>query len=128
MVKYLKPMQLFRESTKRTALLKQSTVLLGLNVCDKFVSCARSDRLKMFAFQYGCFKRDERILDNLVDKVQECMSEYNVEGIVFASKLYPVGPPVNIHTLMDDLGKKGKFESLKYTCWKDNTTSEACVY
>ncbi|KAK1582853.1 hypothetical protein Q3G72_018887 [Acer saccharum] len=73
----------------------------------------------------SAFPRDERILDNLVDKVQECVSdEYNtLEGIIIATKLYPVGPPVNIHTLMEDLCKKGKFESLKYTCWKDNTAS-----
>ncbi|KAK0601768.1 hypothetical protein LWI29_027256 [Acer saccharum] len=119
MIKYLKPLQLFQESRMR------GTVFLGLNFTDKFVSLSISDRFKSYATEFGAFPRDERILDNLVDKVQECVSdEYNtLEGIIIATKLYPVGPLVNIHTLMEDLCKKGKFESLKYTCWKDNTAS-----
>ncbi|TXG57595.1 hypothetical protein EZV62_015424 [Acer yangbiense] len=105
MIKYLKPLQFYQESLKRI-FVTPPTVFLGLNVSDQFVSVATSDSKKLYACEVGFCMRDERILDKLVNEVQNR------------------DPPVDVHTLINDICKKGKFENLKYTYWKDNTTSE----
>ncbi|TXG64333.1 hypothetical protein EZV62_011327 [Acer yangbiense] len=112
MIKYMKPLQLFGETMKRTYYMP-SAVFLGLNFTDEYASVAMSDDCYFLATLCGIFPRDETLLDKL-----GC----ELEGIIVGGN-NSVTPPVNIHNFMDDLCKKGKFESLKYTCWNDNMQS-----
>ncbi|KAK2660706.1 hypothetical protein Ddye_007239 [Dipteronia dyeriana] len=121
MAKYLKPLKMFEEGLKTQY---EGTIFLGLNFGNKFASMAISDECYTYALAFCNRLRDEKMLDNLVLEVQYCVKEIGLEGIIIANN-YPVASPVNIHNFMDDLCKKGKFESLKYTCWKDNLTSKA---
>ncbi|KAK1576790.1 hypothetical protein Q3G72_016495 [Acer saccharum] len=73
------------------------------------------------------FPRDQTLLDNLVSKVQDSNKQFDLEGIIVASE-YHDGPPMNIHNLMHDLCKKGKFQSLKYACYTDDITSPRAKY
>ncbi|KAK3220259.1 hypothetical protein Dsin_014229 [Dipteronia sinensis] len=110
MIDYLNPLQLFRQS---------------LCFTDESASMAMSDSCYFNARIYGIYPRDgvQSLLDNLVDEVQNLKKDfdYDLEGIIVADNS-SVTPPVNIHNLMEDLCKKLNFQSLKYTCWKDNIT------
>ncbi|TXG68149.1 hypothetical protein EZV62_003084 [Acer yangbiense] len=121
MIKYMKPLKMFQETLKRTIEMPES-VFIGFNVTDKNVSLAISDQCYLGEYGYGVFPRDQTLLDNLVSKVQKSIEKFDLEGIIVAGK-YHDSPPVNIHNLIHDLCKKGKFQSLKYACYTDNVTS-----
>ncbi|KAK0598508.1 hypothetical protein LWI29_035387 [Acer saccharum] len=124
MIKYMKPLKMFQETLKRTIDMPQS-VFIGFNVTDKNVSLAVSDYCYLRAYGYDVLPRDQTLLDNLVSKVQDC--GFDLEGIIVAGK-YHDSPPMNIHNLIHDLCKKGKFQSLKYACYTDNVTSPNAKY
>ncbi|KAK3224341.1 hypothetical protein Dsin_011366 [Dipteronia sinensis] len=121
MIEYLNPLQLFRQSQKRTYYMPVA-VFLGLSFRDKSASVAISDKGYNISYMYGVHRRD-KLMDKLVDVVQSLKKDcgYDLEGIIVADNSSVV-PPVNIHNLMEDLCKKLNFQSLKYTCWKDNIT------
>ncbi|TXG68175.1 hypothetical protein EZV62_003110 [Acer yangbiense] len=119
MIKYMKPLKMFQETLKRTIEMPES-VFIGFNVTDKNVSLAVSDQCYLGAYGYDVLPRDQTLLDNLVSKVQD--SGFDLEGIIVASE-YHDSPPMNIHNLIHDLCKKGKFQSLKYACYTDDITS-----
>ncbi|TXG68146.1 hypothetical protein EZV62_003081 [Acer yangbiense] len=124
MIKYMKPLKMFQETLKRTIDMPQS-VFIGFNVTDKNVSLAVSDYCYLRARALCVLPRDQTLLDNLVSKVQDC--GFDLEGIIVAGK-YHDSPPMNIHNLIHDLCKKGKFQSLKYACYTDNVTSPDAKY
>ncbi|KAK0597551.1 hypothetical protein LWI29_026457 [Acer saccharum] len=124
MIEYLNPLQLFRQSMKRTYYMP-SAVFIGVCFTDEFASVAISNSCYFNTRIYGIYPRDDvqSLLDELVDEIQILKNdyEYDVEGIIVANNS-SLAPPVDIHNLMEDIRKKLNFESLKYTCWKDNIT------
>ncbi|KAI9161774.1 hypothetical protein LWI28_020556 [Acer negundo] len=117
---YLKPLQLFRETMKRTYYMP-SAVFLALSFSDEYVSVGYSDYSYLTADLFGVFPRDETLLDKLVEVVQRLKKdhEWDLEGIIVSNN-NSVVPPVNIHNLMEVLCKRENIDSLKYTCWKDD--------
>ncbi|TXG62313.1 hypothetical protein EZV62_013676 [Acer yangbiense] len=120
-MKFLKPLKFFEESVKSS-----STVLFGLSVCDKHVSLSISNGIKMSAFLFGYWPRDENCLDKLVNSIEGYMSKESgdpgredVDGIIVGKN--PVG-------LIDEMCKTGKLKDLKYTYWEDNITSKRAEF
>ncbi|KAK2652618.1 hypothetical protein Ddye_012474 [Dipteronia dyeriana] len=106
MIKYLKLLQFFRETTESDYYMPMKPVFLGLSFTAVDAVVAFSD-CYLNAHIYRVFRRDKTFLDKLVDVVQS-LQNY----------------PKDIHNLMDDLCKKGNFNNLKYTCWKDGIGSK----
>ncbi|KAK0571167.1 hypothetical protein LWI29_012026 [Acer saccharum] len=101
-MKYMKPLRLFEESVR-----SYSTVLFGLSACDKHVSLSITDEVKMSAFLFGYWPRDENFLDKLVNRIEGYMSkesgdpgrEFDVDGIIVGKN--PVRAEHQSNVLMD---------------------------
>ncbi|KAK4850842.1 hypothetical protein QYF36_010233 [Acer negundo] len=74
MTEYLNPLQLFRQSKKRTYYMPPA-VFLGLSFRDDYASVAISDQVYTTAFTHGVYPRDQ-----LMDKLG-----YELEGIIVAN-------------------------------------------
>ncbi|KAK0595661.1 hypothetical protein LWI29_008830 [Acer saccharum] len=119
-IEYLNPLQLFRESMKRDY---YNPVFLAFSFRDKYASVAITEDFLCHALPHSKLPRDETLFDrllNIIHSIQnDPVEEYELLGIVVGY----INPVENIHNLMANLCKRGNFESLKYTCWKDDITS-----
>ncbi|KAK0598097.1 hypothetical protein LWI29_031607 [Acer saccharum] len=121
MIEYLNPSQLFLESMTRDY---YNPVFLAFSFRDGHASVAIAKDFLRFAHPHSKLPRDETLFDrllNIIHSVQnDPVEEYELLGIVVGY----INPVDNIHNLMANLCKRGNFESLKYTCWKDDIASK----
>ncbi|KAK4838703.1 hypothetical protein QYF36_015781 [Acer negundo] len=99
---YLKPLQLFRETMKRTYYMP-SAVFLALSFRDEYVSVGYSDYSYLTADLFGVFPRDETLLDKL---------EWDLEGIIVSNN-NSVVPPGKRCFFTPCIGKKTRRGRMK---------------
>ncbi|KAK3220585.1 hypothetical protein Dsin_014555 [Dipteronia sinensis] len=100
MIKYLKPLQFFRETTESDYYMPMKPVFLGLSFTDVDAVAAFSD-CYLNQRTYRVFRRDKTLLDKLVDVVQTLQNypveKYELLGIIVADNNFVK----DIHNLMD---------------------------
>ncbi|KAK1575425.1 hypothetical protein Q3G72_005404 [Acer saccharum] len=118
---YLRPSQLFLETLKRKRDY-ENPVFLGFSFSKDYAIVTISYYTISRTSIYREFERDTTLLDKLIEVVQEVIDDpdYGLLGIVIEDN----NSFKDVHNLMDNLCKKGNFESLKYTCWKHDIESE----
>ncbi|TXG68230.1 hypothetical protein EZV62_003165 [Acer yangbiense] len=119
-IEYLKPSQLFHETLKRKRDY-ENPVFLGFSFSKDYAIVTISYYTISRTSIYSEFERDTTLLDKLAEVVRKVKDDpnYGLLGIVIEDN-----NSIDIHNLMDNLCKKGNFESLKYTCWKHDIESE----
>ncbi|KAK2989111.1 hypothetical protein RJ640_018900 [Escallonia rubra] len=124
-MKYMKPINLFKELLKPNA-LRQGR-LLGLDVGDKYVGLAVSDVHNEIASPLSVLLRKKTNMDLMATDFQSLISELSLEGFVIG---YPFvrqrGTPdaIQVKLFVDDLSKTGKLDSVTYTFWDECFTSK----
>ncbi|CAA2975236.1 pre-16S rRNA nuclease isoform X2 [Olea europaea subsp. europaea] len=124
-MKYLKPLNLFRELLKSNEIKKSR--LLGLDVGDKYVGLAVSDVKNKIASPLSVLPRKKTNIHLMAGDFESLISELNLTGFVVG---YPFDRQksspgaVQVKLFIDDLCKTGKFEELKYTFWDECFTSK----
>ncbi|KAK1576493.1 hypothetical protein Q3G72_014415 [Acer saccharum] len=118
-MEYLKPVnfykKIFKDILQKEAYLKPGR-LLGLGVSEKYVSLAVSDCKNKIAVPLRVVDRQEINMSSMADMIQSLIPEHNIVGFVVGTrKTNPTDAQMLI--FIDDLGKTGKFEGLKYTLW-----------
>ncbi|EEF51182.1 putative pre-16S rRNA nuclease [Ricinus communis] len=122
-MKYMKPIALFNDLMKS----KSNGRLLGLDVGDKYVGLAISDRHNKIASPLSVLLRKKSNIDLVATDFQSLISELSLAGFVVG---YPFdrqrSTPDALHVklFIDDLRKIGKLEGLKYTFWDECFTSK----
>lgn len=101
-MKYMKPLNLFRDLLKRNA--RERGRLLGLDVGDKYVGLAVSDPDNKIASPLSVLIRKKTNMHLVAEDLQR-MS-------------------VQVKIFIDDLCKTGKLEGVKYTFWDECFTSK----
>ncbi|TXG57396.1 hypothetical protein EZV62_018709 [Acer yangbiense] len=115
-MKYLKPVNFYKEIFKDILMKKGSKHgrLLGLDVSDKYVSLAVSDRKNLTAVPF----KENNMSSMAADIFQSLIPEYNLVGFVVGTnyRVYENRPlDAQTQIFIDDLRKTGKVEGLKYT-------------
>ncbi|KAF5729233.1 hypothetical protein HS088_TW21G01392 [Tripterygium wilfordii] len=124
-MKYVKPLNLFRELLKTKGLERGR--LLGLDVGDKYVGLAVSDPHNKIASPLSVLLRKKSTIDLTVCDFQNLISELSLEGFVVGFPFDRQRIPrdaVQIKLFIDDICKTGELEGVKYTYWDECFTSK----
>ncbi|TXG65377.1 hypothetical protein EZV62_006652 [Acer yangbiense] len=123
-MKFLQPLNLFKESLKREA--SKRNQLLGLNVGDRFLTLAVSDPENISAVPLRVWPTVLYDKASVADTIQTLIPKHNLMGlVVFSPNISSKSCP--IYSYIGGLHKTGKLEGLMYTCWDVNFTSKVRV-
>ncbi|KGN50104.1 uncharacterized protein LOC101219574 [Cucumis sativus] len=124
-MKYVRPLMLFRDLTKRDAL--EHGRLLGLDVGDKYVGLAVSDPDNKIACPLSVLLRKKTTMDLMAQDFQKMISEFSLAGFIVGypfDRLRNNPDAMQVKIFIDDLCKTGKLEGVKYTFWDECFTSK----
>lgn len=124
-MKYMKPLNLFRDLLKRNA--RERGRLLGLDVGDKYVGLAVSDPDNKIASPLSVLIRKKTNMHLVAEDLQRMISELSLAGFIVgypSNRLWRHPHSVQVKIFIDDLCKTGKLEGVKYTFWDECFTSK----
>ncbi|KAL8543672.1 hypothetical protein ACS0TY_004297 [Phlomoides rotata] len=129
MMRYLKPLKLYRELLKSNEM--KGGRLLGLDVGDKYVGLSVSDPYNKIASPLSVLVRSKTNIDLISSDFQKLIYGLSLSGLVVG---YPFdrhqSSPNAMHVklFIDDLNKTGKFDDLMYTFWDECFTSKSVEF
>ncbi|KAK0601620.1 hypothetical protein LWI29_025878 [Acer saccharum] len=120
-MKFMQPLNLFKESLKREA--SKRNQLLGLKVGDRFLSLAVSDPENISAAPLTVWPTVLYDKASVAGTIQTLIPKHNLMGlVVFSPNISLKSCP--IYSYIGGLHKSGKLEGLMYTCWDEDFTSK----
>ncbi|KAH7513939.1 uncharacterized protein LOC107429885 [Ziziphus jujuba] len=124
-MRYLKPLSLFQDLLESNA--KKRGRLLGLDVGERYVGLAVSDRQNRIASPLSVILRKKTNIPIIADDFQTLISEQSLAGFVFGcpfDRQWSASSALQIKIFIDELCKTNKLEGLKYTFWDERFTSK----
>ncbi|KAH9625868.1 hypothetical protein KSS87_010629, partial [Heliosperma pusillum] len=124
-MKYMKPLSLFRELQKTNALERGR--FLGLDVGDKYVGLAVSDSDNKIATPLSVLLRKKSNIDLMAGDFLSLISEFSLTSFIVGcpfDRQRPSADAAQIKVFVDDLCKTGKLKGVKYTFWNECYTSK----
>ncbi|KAK9699705.1 hypothetical protein RND81_08G190500 [Saponaria officinalis] len=125
MMKYLKPLSLFRELQKTNAL--EQGRFLGLDVGDKYVGLAVSDSDNKIATPLSVLLRKKSNIGLMANDFVSLISEFSLTGFIVGCPFdmqRPTPDAAQVKVFIDDLRKTEKLEGVRYTYWNESYTSK----
>ncbi|XP_038875331.1 putative pre-16S rRNA nuclease isoform X1 [Benincasa hispida] len=124
-MKYVKPLNLFRDLLKRNGL--EHGRLLGLDVGDKYVGLAVSDPDNKIASPLSVLIRKKTKMHLMAEDFERLISKFSLAGFIVgypSLRLRRNPDAVQVKIFIDELCKTGKLEDVKYTFWDECFTSK----
>ncbi|KAK9698595.1 hypothetical protein RND81_08G115900 [Saponaria officinalis] len=125
MMKYLKPLSLFRELQKTDALERGR--FLGLDVGDKYVGLAVLDSDNKIAIPLSVLLRKKSNIGLMANDFVSLISEFSLTSFIVGcpfDRQRPRADAAQVKVFIDDLCKTEKLEGVRYTYWNESYTSK----
>ncbi|MCL7030186.1 hypothetical protein MKW94_013195 [Papaver nudicaule] len=124
-MKYVSPIHLFRTVMKANEL--KPGRLLGLDVGNKYVGLAISDRENREALPLSVLVRKQTNIDLMAKDFRTLISELSLGGLVIGccySRNVSQIDSFQVKDLVKDLCKRQELEDVKFTYWEERFTSK----